>query len=293
MNNLCVDNFSPVSKVNFCGTTIPQYKPLKPLSQDTFERTTSKKEISFEGWPKIFSEVGAVTTEAVAKLSKAEMQHLTGVAKSKIDEQLVDDITRFSQILKKGLDAKFNKKYVFVSIGQSPAAFADVLNATGVETAICPISNLSNLKNASPLLRNPNLSKYFEYMKKIGLDPNKMKNSGKQYIFVDISSTGKSLKIFEEFLRDKKSGFNLPNVKFVSLQDLMSSCKPSNSEEASFMEEFFEEYIKTPELKKEFSSIFKLDYKDIDKVQQYRDKTPANEKLNMLKLLVLNKVLGR
>ncbi len=292
MNNLCVDNLNSVYKINFCGTTIPHYKPLKPLGQDTFERTTSKKEISFEGWPKIFSEVGAVTKEAVAKLSKAEMQHLTSVAKSKIDEQLVGDVTRFSQILKRGLDNKFNKNYVFVSIGQSPAVFGEALSTMGVKTAFCPISNLTNLGGAGSILKNPQLSKYFDYLKKMGLDPEKMKNSGKQYIFVDYSSTGRSLRIFEELLRNKKIGYNLPNVKFVSLQDLMESCKPSSMEEINFMMDFLKNYVHNPRLK-DFSPIFKLPSQDIHLVQQYRDKTPANEKLNMLKFLVLNKVLGR
>lgn len=292
MQKVCAKNFNSVQTINFCGTVIPQYKPLPPLKQDTFERTASKKEISFEGWPKIFSELNGICSQKMSKLSKAETDYLTELARKSVDQKLVDSVTRFSGILKRGLDAKFNKKYVFVSIGQSPAVLGEALSTMGVETAICPISKLTDLNNINSVLKNPRLNKYFDYMKKIGLDPEKMKNSGKQYLFIDYTSSGRSLKIFEDLLRHKKAGYNLPNVKFISLQNLIEACKPSNKEELNFISEFLQKYIHKSALK-EYSPIFKLPVQDIHLVQEYRDKTPVNEKFNMLKFLISKNTSGK
>ncbi len=258
------------------------------LSQDVFEKSNVKKEVSFKAWPKILSELNGVTTENYAKLSDIELKHLLDVAKAKIDSKLAEDTTKFTDILKDNLDKLYkNKNYVFVSIGQSPAVLAEALNIKGVETAICPISKLGKLDNVNNILKNPELKKYFDYLKKLGLGTDKIKSSKKHYVFVDYTVTGKSLKRFEELLRSKKGGYNLPNVEFISLQKILNS-SPQNEKEKQFIENFIKTAIHDRKLK-DYSPIFKLPVEDIHKVQEYRNNTPVNENFNMLKFIIMNK----
>jgi len=293
-------NLNP--KVNYLLVNNSPRFSTPTLKRDVFEKRTIPKEIHFgynleaslRTLPKIFKEIDGVTPESFSKMSKAKVKHLSAVANNFVKKELVSDVLKATKILKDNLDKRYGAgKYVFVSIGQSPAVLAEMLSTIGVETAICPISLLSSNIAADKMLKNPDLQKYFEYLKKIGLDPEKIKISGKKYIFTDFFANGASLSNFREVLTDPKCGYDLPNVTFEPLQYLLTpNIFIKNREDEHFMEKFVSQYISNCELKN-YSPIFRLPYENIHLVQEYRDKTPASKSLNMLKFLTLERIHGK
>jgi len=62
-----------------------------------------------------------------------------------IENANVDDVIYFSKNIRQNLDVKYGKdRYVFCSIGQSPALFANVLEGLGLDSKICRYSERAN-----------------------------------------------------------------------------------------------------------------------------------------------------
>jgi len=295
-------NIITAQKVNYPLVNNSPRFATPALKQDVFTKSATSKEIHFgmldlhksRILPKIFTELNGVTPESYSKLSKIRSRILSAISKIFVRKGLVSDVLRATKILKDNLDRKYGAgKYVFVSIGQSPAVLAEMLGTMGVETAICPISSLSIESRNIPyeILKNPNLSKYLDYLKKIGVGTEKIKTDDKQYIFTDFcGASGRSLKAFKEVLTSPKCGYNLPNVNFVPLQDLLVPDSLAKTDK-SFMEKFIERNILHVALKK-YSPIFRLPHYKMHLVEEIRDDTPANPRFNMLKFLTLERIHG-
>jgi len=290
-------NLNITPKVNYPLVNNSPRFATPALKQDVFTKSAPFKEVHFgrslqaqiKYFPRIFTELEGITPGNLAKISKKEVKNMSTVANYFVDKKVARDVLKATKILKDSLDKKYGAgKYVFVSIGQSPALLAEMLKMMGAETAICPISELRDGNFSEEILKNPNLGKYFEYLKKIGIGSDEIKTSDKQYIFTDYIYRGDSLKNFKQVLTDPKSGYGLPNVNFVPLQDLLAQDSMAKSDK-SFMEQFIKMHIRHTKLKK-YSPIFRLPYKDIHLVQEYRDKTPANISFNMLKFAVLKQM---
>ena len=88
----------------------------------------------------------------------------------------------------------------------------------------------------------------------------------------------------------KDFGYDLPNVKFLPIQDIPKSCYNAGSKEEKFVESFVDKYLWEMRLKEQYSPTFRLPYEKIDKVQEFKDKMIVNEKFNMLKFLVIDKM---
>lgn len=259
---------------------------LQPLKMSNLTQDVFKKEISFSGNLKLFKKLNGVTSENISKLSRKEKAFLTQLASKNVPTEVVDDILKFTKMLKTGLDTKFGKeKYAFVSIGQSPAIFAETLKLMNVETAICPISGLTEADSLELILKNPELGKYFKYLKENGLDFNKIKSSPKQYIFTDYVWSGRSLDRFEYLIT--KTDNNSPNIKFIPLQSIPYS---DSDEEDIFLGLFKYKYCQSCKLKASYSPSFKLAPENIHRAEDCRDKKGVNETFNMLKFLIINKM---
>ncbi len=303
--------FTTAAKENYeSKVNLPRFF-LPVLKSDTFVENDSSK-ISFghvqkiaKRLPKMFNEFNAVTHENIAKLSTQERKKLSDFAIGYINkhkknflfgndfllEELVEDAVRATRILKQNLDAKFGiQKYVFVSIGRSPSFLSETLNSMGVETSICPISGLNELLGGiKKLLENENLEKYFEYLKKIGLNPDKIKDSKKTYVFTDYFDSGLSLENFKKLLI-YNNRYKMPNVIFTSLQELL--LPDQKGEEMNFIEYFISRYLEKMVLKN-FSPSFHLPYDSIHLVENFTESEKKHFSLqyfNMLKFLVLEKI---
>lgn len=266
----------------------------KPLAMDSFQRID--KNIAFKReCPAEFLKRDGITTEFVQGLPSGRLSEMTEFAQTNLSEYLRRKVSTnpldtflsqtfdFVDEIKASLDEKYGlNNYVFISVGQSPAVLAEILKLRGIETKICPVSKLGDLRNFHEVSEN-DLNKYAEYMKKIGLDPEEMKKSSKKYIFTDYCELGTSSNTFQKLIA--KKGYNIPDVAFfIDLKSLATS--PSSCL-------FLDYYFDIPNLKA-LSPIFKLPYKHLGQVQAYMDDSNnVNSYFNMFKFLAIKKLLGR
>ena len=147
----------------------------------------------------------------------------------------VDDVVLSSKIIISNLDEKYGKnKYVFCSIGRSPALFANVLEAMGVESKICRYSARAYYDEFCFWREDEKnqqiYNEYRDYLKHIGLSTEVIKNSPKTYVFTDyVQSTGRNLRSFQGVIEDPTVGLKLDNVKFEKMNDLGYDGKDKSS----------------------------------------------------------------
>lgn len=270
----------------------------KILSIDTFQRVGSSNSIAFKReCPVEFLKRDVVTIGFIQSLSGERLRKLTEIAKAGVSEcihastyedfnKYMNDVLSFTDKLKSNLDKKYGKdKYVFISVGQSPALIAEMLRLKGVETAICPMSGLADVPYFIHQLKKEDLNIYLDFMKKIGLDPKRIKKSKKQYIFVDYShsNTGKSLFNFRRLI--EPHGYDLPNISFATLQHLAPAEDP-------WVRQFIENYLPDERLKF-MSPIFGLSFLKMGRVQaQMDDPAYVDRGFNMFKFLVLKRIIN-
>ena len=195
-------------------------RPVLPILRDIFTRT---KGVDLE-LKNILSKYAQMDLNDYTRLSEAEKKLLTTKANSfdgiLIHKAKIDDAIAFSKTIVKSLDQKYGKdKYVFCSIGKSPALFANVLEAMGIESKICRYSNrYSHFFNVD---NQQIYSKYKEYLTHIGLNPEIIKHSDKTYVFVDYVIEGRSLRSFQKIVENPIIGLKLNNVKFENMNQLI------------------------------------------------------------------------
>lgn len=260
---------------------------LKQLKFDIFQKTTKPLNRAQEKTVDFFTKPDCTTVEKLKKLSKEEIKALIKIAKENVEKGLEQKVLKFTNILEESLNDKYGKNnYVFVSVGQSPAVFAEIMKLHGIESAICPISHLPSLDNVNNFLKTENFKNYLEYLKTIGLDPQHIKKSDKKYIFTDYIATGKSLETFQKILR--RNGFKSENIKFVSLQEIAEENYKSYGKDYPFIDTFIYKYIASCVLKIKYSPSFVFPYYHINQVWEYAKKNPINSNFNMLKFLIMN-----
>ena len=261
-----------------------------PLEEDKFEKTIAKpieaKQVSFGTWhanwgKKIVSRFDYQNIVPYERLSF--LNHFNIL--SKVNEDLVLELDEYSDILIKALRQKAKgKAFQFVSIGQSPATIAEVLDAKGIDSKICPISKMQRLTDAqiAEFKKCGKQEPYFQYLKdNFKLDFEQMlENKDKEYFSVDYTASGESLKNFEKIL--KQRGIEGKNIHFISLNSL------TPREDSEFLANFIDRYIQKHELKHNYSPIFTLEAKDAYKIAEVEQNTPVNENYRNLKLYFLN-----
>lgn len=279
-------------------SAIPNHKT------DKFQQNNTAYQINFAGFnpEAVFVQRNRVTKWFVWWCSKREKKQLTQNAVSRINSilkdegksfdanKLTDDVLKFSDILRRCLKAEYGRNCAFVSIGQEPAVFAEVLKLRGMKTAICPISGLFYMKDIHEI-EQKKLNVYLRYLKEIGLDPEKIKRSSRTYVFCDYTDSGNSLKNFEKLL--KANGYDLPNVKFVSMQDILYKGVPQSEQNTiAFIDDYLRDYIRSTWLKNFFSPTFALGYGKIENVYKNANSPDTiNGDFNRLKFLIIKKLL--
>lgn len=272
---------------------------------DKFQYNKATQQINFTGFnpEAVFWERNRITKWFVRLLSRRERKQLTENAVNHINgilknqgksfdaHKLTDDVLKFSDILRRCLRTEYGRNCAFVSIGQEPAVFAEVMKLRGMKTAICPISGLFYMKDIHEI-EQQKLNVYLHYLKDIGLDPKKIKKSSRNYVFCDYTDSGNSLKNFEKLL--KANGYDLPNVKFVSMQDVLYKGVPQTEQKTiAFIDDFLRDYVRSTWLKEIFSPTFALGYGKIENVYKYANSPDTiNYDFNRLKFLIVKKVIS-
>lgn len=193
--------------------------------------------------------------------------------------------------LKKFLDEKYGQdKYVFVSVGTSPAPIGRVMEFSGVETKYLPITGLKNAESSKEIVSQRGFSKYVEFLKEQGIDRDSIKNSDKTYIFYDYVSTGKSLRIFKDLmmnhldLPNQKVEFRKLNDDILSLKEEIRQQHPDAITDPELLSEFnikdpsFANFYVGHYLKSSFAAFYGgvdhlcfLDFSKIQDVKNYED----------------------
>ncbi len=183
---------------------------------DTFERTAAQTKELY----------GIDKYNAMSDAERA-MIEVTPDAKKQVDEVLY-----MTNTIENELKRRYPKGVKIVGLGRSPSLLMEIFKAKGYDTQTCALSNLTSgeydisgrygyLKQLNP----DDVKAYNEYLKEIGLTPEKIKASSVPVVFVDYTRTGNSLRSFAELLKRPEIGIGgLDNVSFLSLnKDLMQN----------------------------------------------------------------------
>ena len=142
----------------------------------------------------------------------------------------IDEVLSMTNTIEKELKHRYPNGVNLVGLGRSPSLLMEVFKAKGYDTKTCALSNLtggeydiSGKYGYLKQLDTNDVKAYNEYLKELGLTPEKIKASIKPTVFVDYTRTGNSLRSFAELLKRPEIGIgNLDNVAFLSLnKDLM------------------------------------------------------------------------
>lgn len=204
----------------------------------------------------------------------------------------VDDVITLSKWLLQNLDAKYGKdKYVFCSIGRSPALFANLFKSIGVETKICRYSRQQDYSQfVNHGKKNETTYKqYRDYLKKIGLSADKIKKSDKTYVFIDYVKEGDGLRTFQEIVEDPLIGLKLDNVKFENMNEFVDRPKGDNSPRIKWD---YDEYMKNKVLKQ--YAILPLDKSNPFIKKQYGNKPndPITDEIKIFRFALFDKVIN-
>lgn len=135
-----------------------------------------------------------------------------------------ENVLNTALMIKQNLDKKYGEgKYVFCSIGRSPALYANVLESMGVETKTCIYS--IHREEQDLIYSKQALELYKDYLDKIGISSEKVKNSDKTFVFTDYVSLGHTIREFEKLIKDDRIGLDLENVKIEDMNNLAISGK--------------------------------------------------------------------
>ena len=142
----------------------------------------------------------------------------------------IDEVLSMTNTIEKELKHRYPSGVNLVGLGRSPSLLMEVFKAKGYDTKTCALSNLTSgeydISGKYSYLKQLDVNDvkaYNEYLKELGLTPEKIKASSKPTVFVDYTRTGNSLRSFAELLKRPEIGIgNLDNVAFLSLnKDLM------------------------------------------------------------------------
>lgn len=266
-----------------------------------FDKDTFVKNANFDSnIREILSKYAQMTLDDYKHLSKLDKKYLR-IASNRLpvekfngaltEKANVDDIINISKSIKSNLDKKYGKnKYVFCSIGKSPALFANVLEAMGVESKICRYS-ASNDKHQfyfGSAKYEKTYDYYKDYLDKMNLSADKISNSDKIYVFTDFVVSGYNLKSFQKIVEDSAIGFKLDNVKFEDMNLLVLDS--AESKDTNWWK--YVKYMDSSTLKK--YAIIPAD-KSIPFIQQqyaHVSNAPAEDTIKLFRFALFDKSLN-
>ncbi len=186
---------------------------------------------------------------------------------------IIDDCIQASKAIKSEYDKKYGENnWEYVSIGRSCANIAKTLELLGVKSHIIPISGLSHgIKDGAELTKQEGFEGYRDYIYSLGLNPTNIDKSNKKYIFQDYSDTGKTIKIFEEFIRSQDMDLNKNNIIFESINTVLERIKTEQANNTFDIDTFILKRLRAQNNQgslKSYTSSPKLNYKELAKIRE-------------------------
>ena len=282
-----LDALSPQNYENF----------LKYSVGDEVVDAFSEKGFSLSVWQQKISQFAQRKKSPSAKLPDAkEIEKIEHIGKIAGLFEDTSEISSYGEIILKSLRRLFSdKRMKVIGIGQSPASVIEYLSLKGIDTAMCPISDLSQAEcQVKKLAGSRRAEKYFQYLKNFGLNVDAI-DTGKTHVFVDFEVSGNSVKNFKTLISKR-----LPkktDTMFVGLQSLRESVQkeiPLEQQEAA--SKFEGMSLWTCALKSLYSPIFRLPVEELENVAIIHKKSCPNNKnvaFNKLTVLLYEKLYGK
>ena len=219
---LNLNGINQASPVKTRGYNSLEKQPVK----DTFEKSKSNVSFGSNRAYAILKDIAPLDALKYKAMSAADKDILRTELGEYVGE-VVTDCVNAAKALKKSYDDEFGAgNWEYVSIGRSCSNISEALKAMGVEAKSVPISGLTNVSDIKSLTSQAGFEDYKQYIYSLGLSPEKMKSSGKTYIFQDYCDSGRSLEVFEQLMRSDDMGLNLDNVKFDGINERLFSAYP-------------------------------------------------------------------
>ncbi len=279
-----VKSFTASKNENITGPFIPHNQ-----AGDTF---VSQFAVENEIAQKIFNSTKKFSIKNYGNLSEKELEALRNVCKKDIDTSYVaEDNLNTALNLKTYLDEKYGKdKYVFVSIGRSPAGLARVLEFMGIETKYLPISGLRDFTCVSAVMRRLNgFDEYGDFLKDQGITNEEISDSDKSYLFYDFTHSGRTLEFFKNILT-KRYKIKQHNMYFLSLNDDLIKASKNNYESLKNNEEYINVYLFASRIA-QYTGLTELDVKNLFRINGIKNfQSDEAKKFNFLIIDNLNKL---
>ena len=210
-----------------------------------------------------FQKFGIDDYKSLSKLEKSVLREVNLDAK-----QVALDSIQVATKIKEKLDNDYGAgKYVFCCIGTSPSGLARVLEFMGVETRYLPISKLNWLPNIYAWKDySDKFTNYENFLEEQGLSSSKIEKSDKHFLFYDYWQQGMSLIVFEEMMKEH-FGFDLPNVKFESVNNLCYQSCLENLQEPEYSKNYIQIYMDDMKIE-EYGGVPHLPIENIDKIDE-------------------------
>ena len=200
-------------------------------------------------------------------------------------KKVVIDTIPMAQKIKAFLDNKFDKNYMFVSIGRSPVTIARTLEFMGVPVRYIPISGLHSAQARLDMYTAKGIENYISYIKNLGLNEEFLAKTGRKAVFYDYAYTGTTLGSMKYFI---KQYVKLP-PKYYDFRELNTDllALAKTTREKNKVEDFIRNYLLVEKAEK-YSHIPKLNPCDVGKINDIIKKyTPKKNALNFNKSLIL------
>ena len=286
-----------------------------PISQAPLaDKSRNSRSLSFGSWSDIFlpskrlqscrnvekflKTVKKVTPDDYKKLSSEQLQDFFYYYN--LDDNLqvaVEENLAVALPLKKFLDKKYGKdKYVFVSIGTSPAPLGRVIEFSGVETKYLPMSDLMYADKYQDIVKSAGIEEYENFLKEQGISKKNLKKHKKTFVFYDYTSSGHSLNLFKDLMIHH---LNLPEDKmdFRSLnEDILYCCSQSKKHlhpfkrkisNSDFANNYITRFLSNSKAEY-YGGIGHLSYRDLSKIAE--DKFYADDTSKAYNLYVMHRL---
>ena len=198
-----------INRINF--NSYANYKA-SPLFKDSKQKEQS---LSFKGVP--FG-VDNSFLDKINNMSEYELKmEMSSIPTS--TEDIARKSYEMAKLTEKMLDEKYGKnKWVFVSIGTSPAGIAKALELRNHDVRYLPISDVRRIRDdALSFYMSKEYPEYFEYLDSIGLRKDKINNGDKHYVFADFAFNGKTINRLKDFAYSR--GVDPKKAHFLGLND--------------------------------------------------------------------------
>lgn len=240
----------------------------------------SEKELSTQ----IFKKTRKFSIRNYNKLSKEQLEVLRSYCENDMQaKEAAQDNLEIGLKLKEYLDNEYGEdKYVFVSIGRSPAGIARVMEFCGVQTKYLPISNLRNYEDEDCAYGAANgLREYGKYLHRQGITNEDIEFSDKKYLFFDFTDKGKSLRFVEKLIR-KYYRVNKRNMQFRSLNAAIENAVKGDEYLKKRAELYIEKYLSKSGIES-YCGIDALKVSELDRIgEQKKFESLTAKKYNFL-----------